>query len=129
MSDEHKTCYYLTVTMDETEEDFISNITICIINSVLLVITFAANFVILYAICKSQNLHSACFILLCCLAFSDLLVGLVCQPFLVACKIAALVHILPAYCILNMIHDLSRYITSGASLVTLTAVSIDRSLP
>ena len=128
MSVEHKTCYYLTITMDETDEDFISNIVICILNSVLSLITFAANFVILYAICKSQNLHSPCFILLCCLAFSDLFVGLVCQPFLVVYKIAALVHNFPAYCILNMIHDLSGYITSGASLLTLTAVSIDRLL-
>ena len=128
MSDEHKTCYYLTVTMDETEEDCISNITICILNSVFSVITFAANFVILYAICKSQNLRSPSFILLCCLAFSDLLVGAICQPFLVALKITELVDNFPTYCTFNMIHDVSDYITSGVSLLTLTAVSIDRLL-
>ena len=128
MSDEHKTCHFLTVTMDKTEEDLISNIIICILNSVFSVITFAANFVILYAICKSQNLHSPCFILLCCLAFSDLLVGAICQPFLVALKIAELLDNFPTYCTLNMIHDVSGYITSGVSLLTLAAVSIDHLL-
>ena len=128
MSDEHKTCYYLTITLDDTEEVFITNIIICILNSVFSLITFAANLVILHAIRKDEDLHSPPFIPLCCLAFSNLLVGLVCQPFLVAYKISELVDNFPAHCRLRMIYDLSGYITSGASLLTLTAVSIDRLL-
>ena len=54
--------------------------------------------------------------------------GAICQPFLVAHKIAELVDNYPTYCTLRIIHNLSGYITSGVSLLTLAAVSIDRLL-
>ena len=128
MNETHKTCFYLKSNFDKTEEVFITNILTCIFNSVFSLITCAGNFIILHAIRKDQNLHSPCFILLCCLAFSDLLVGAICQPFLAALKIAELVDNFPKYCTLRLINDLSAYTTSGVSLLTLTAVSIDRLL-
>ena len=54
--------------------------------------------------------------------------GAICQPFLVALKIAELMDNFPTYCTLGIIQDLSGFITSGVSLLTLTAVSIDRLL-
>ena len=128
MNETHKTCFYLNINWDKTEEVFITNILTCIFNSVFSLITCAGNFILLLAIRKDQNLHSPCFILLRCLAFSDLLVGAICQPFLVANKIAELVDNLPTYCALRIIHNISGYITSGVSLLTLAAVSIDRLL-
>ena len=128
MNETHKTCFYLNINLDKTEEVFITNILTCIFNSVFSLITCAGNFIVLYAIRKDQHLHSPCFILLCCLAFSDLLVGAICQPFLVALKISELLDNFPTYCTLTIIHNLSAYIISGVSLLTLTAVSIDRLL-
>ena len=128
MNETQNTCFYLDINLDKTEEVFITNILTCIFNSVFSLITCAGNFIILHAICKDQHLHSPCFILLCCLAFSDLLVGAICQPFLVAHKVAELVDNFPTYCALRIIHNLSGYITSGVSLFTLAAVSIDRLL-
>ena len=128
MNETHKTYFYLNDNLDKTEEVFITNILTCIFNSVFSLITCAGNFIILHAIRKDQNLHSPSFILLCCLAFSDLLVGAICQPFMVALKIAELVDNFPTFCTLAIIHNISGYITSGVSLLTLAAVSVDRLL-
>ena len=124
-----KSCFFLPATnVDKTEEVFITIIITCILNSVFSLLTTAGNFVILYSIRKTQNLHSPSFILLCCLAFSDLLVGAICQPLLVAKQITKLEDNLSAYCIFAMFSDISGYLTSGISFLTLAAVSIDRLL-
>ena len=128
MNETHKTCFYFKINVDKTEEVFITNILTCIFNSVFSLITCVGNFIILHAIRKDQNLYSPSFILLGCLAFSDLLVGAICQPSLVAYKIAELLDNFPTFCTLSMINDLSSFITSGVSLLTLAAVSIDRLL-
>ena len=128
MNETDKTCFYFNVNLDKTREVFITNILTCIFNSVFSLITCAENVIILHAIRKDQDLHSPSFILLCCLAFTDLLVGAICQPFLVAFKIAELVDNFPTYCTLKMIQNVLSYITSGVSLLTLAAVSIDRLL-
>ena len=91
-------------------------------------ITSAGNFIILHVIWKKQELHSPSFILLFCLAASDLLVGLICQPFFVAYQIAELVDNFSAYCVLRMIQNISGWITSGVSLLILSGISIDRLL-
>ena len=128
MNETHNTCFYLDINFETTQQVFVTNILTCIFNAVFSLITCAGNFIVLHAIRKDQNLHSPCFILLCCLAFSDLLVGAICQPFLVALKIAELMDNFPTYCTLGIIQDLSGFITSGVSLLTLTEVSIDRLL-
>ena len=86
------------------------------------------NSFILHAIRKAQHLHSPPVILLSCLGFSDFLVGVICQPFLVAFKIAEIVDNFNAYWTLRILQSISIHITSVASLLTLTAVSIDRLL-
>ena len=125
----HKTCFFLpAINMDKTEEDFISIVITCFLNLVFSLLTTVGNFVILHAIRKTQNLRSPSFILLCCLAFSDLLVGAICQPLLVAVQITKLLNNLSAYCIFAMFSDISGYLTSGVSFLSLAAVSIDRLL-
>ena len=46
--------------------------------------TVSGNCVILLAIRNTRELHSPSFVRPCCLAFSDPIVGLICQPFFVA---------------------------------------------
>ena len=122
------TCFFLDINLDKTQETYIANILTCILNSVFSLITCLGNFAILHAIRKTEDLHSPSFALLCCLATSDLLVGLVCQPFFVAYKIAEIMGNFRAYCTLRMFQSITGWITSGVSLLTLTAVSIDRLL-
>ena len=128
MNKTHKTCFFLDINLDKTEEVFITNILTCILNFVFSLITCVGNFLILFAIRKTQGLHSPSFILLGCLAASDLLVGLICQPFFVVLKIAELVDGFSAYCPLRMLRFISGWIASGVSLLSLAAVSVDRLL-
>ena len=128
MNETNKNCFGLNINMDKTEELFITNVLTCVINSVFGLMTSVGNFIILHAICKDQDFHSPSFILLGCLALSDLLVGAICHPFSVAFKIFELVDNFPAYCMLRMFFDTSGWITAGVSVLTLAAVSIDRLL-
>ena len=116
MNKTEKTCFFLDVNdLDKTESFFITNIVTCILNFVFALITCMGNFFIIFAIRKTQDLHSPSFILLGCLAASDLLVGLMCQPFFVAFKIAELMENFSAQCTLRMFHSTSGWITSGVS--------------
>ena len=124
----HLACSILNVSLDKSRETFTANVTTCILNAVFSLITCMGNSFILHVIRKTRELHSPSFILLFCLAASDLLVGLVCQPFFVAYKIAELGNDFSVYCALRMIQSLSSWTTSGASLLILSGVSIDRLL-
>ena len=128
MNKTHKTCFFLDINLDKTEDVFITNILTCILNLLFSLLTCAGNFVILHAIRKAQDLHTPSFILLGCLTASDFLVGAICQPFFVAFKIAELVDNFSAYCTLRLFQFMSGWITASVSFYTLAAVSIDRLL-
>ena len=128
MNGTHLFCSFLDLNLEQTKETFIASVLTCIFNSVFSLITFVGNFIILNVIWKTQELHSPSFILLFCLAASDLLVGLICQPFFVAYQIAELANNFSAYCILRMIQNISSWTTAGVSLLILSQVSVDRLL-
>ena len=124
----HLTCFFLNVNLEQTKDTFMSGILSCILNALFSLITVTGNFIILYVIRKTQELHSPSFLLLFCLAAVDLFVGLICQPFFVAFKIAELVNNSSAYCILRMIQNISGWTTAGVSLAILSGISVDRFL-
>ena len=129
MNKTHKTCFFLDVVdFNKTVSAFITNILTCILNFLFSLITCVRNFFILFAIRKTEDLHRPSFILLVCLAASDLLVGLICQPVFVALKIAELVENFSVYCKMRMLLSISSWIISGASLFILAAVSVYRLL-
>ncbi|XP_078363882.1 melanocyte-stimulating hormone receptor-like [Oculina patagonica] len=126
MNKTHQTCSFLDINLNQTGETQTTNILTCVLNSVFSLITCLGNSVILYVIWKTRELHSPSFILLFCLAASDLLVGLICQPFFVAYKIAELENNFGVYCVLRMIHTISGWTTSGVSMATLTLIPVDQ---
>ena len=128
MNRTHLTCSFLKINLDRTEESQTANIFTCVLNSVFSLISCMGNCVILHAIRKTPELHSPSFMLLFCLAASDFLVGLVCQPFFVAYKIAELANDFTAYCTLRMIQTICGWTTTAVSLVTLSLVSVDQLL-
>ena len=128
-SEIHLSCYFLDVNLEQTKDTFIASILTCILNTIFSLLTSTGNFIILYVIWKKQELHcSPSFILLFCLAFSDLVVGVICQPFFVAFHIAELMNNFEAYCAFRIIQSISSYTTTGVSLATLSGISIDRLL-
>ena len=133
MNKSEKTCFffeekYINLTLADSEEVFIASILTCSFDFLFSVLTCAGNFLIVFAIAKSEDLRSPSFILLGCLAATDLFVGFVCQPISAARKIAELRENLTAFCTLKILHFVSGWITSGISLFTLAAVSVDRVL-
>ena len=116
------------ISFDKVEELFVTNILTCILNLSFGFVTFVANTTILLAIKTTCDLHTPSFVLLGSLAASDLLVGLVCQPLFVAFKIAELERNLNAYCWLRLLQSRTAWTTSGVSLLTVAAVSVDRLL-
>ena len=124
-----KACLLLSdISFDKVEELFVTNILTCILNLSFGFVTFVTNTTILLAIKNTCDLHTPSFVLLGSLAASDLLVGLVCQPLFVASKIAELDRNLTAYCWLRLLQSRTAWNTSGVSLLTVAAVSVDRLL-
>ena len=131
MNQTGKNCFFFEdkyVNFDRTEGVFTANIVTCSLNCLFSLVTCLGNFLIVFTIGKTQELHSPTFILLGCLAVSDLLVGLVCQPLYVAHKIAELEENFAVFCELKMVQFLSGWTTTGVSFFTLATVSIDRLL-
>ena len=123
-------CFFFSeINLDKTDEGvFTANFLTCIINVLFSVITCTGNLLVLLAIGKTRCLHTPSFVLLGCLAASDLLVGLICQPLFVASKIAELMNNFSLHCTLRMLLSTSSWITSGASSATMVIVSVDRLL-
>ncbi|XP_068693433.1 trace amine-associated receptor 7g-like [Montipora foliosa] len=131
MNESHNlSCFFLPINWDYTKDSevIVTNVFACVLNSMFSVLTCCVNFLVLYAIRKSPCRNSPSFILLCCLALSDLLVGAFCQPFYVGYKIAELIKNFTAYCPLKMISFISGWISSSVSFLTLALISIDRLL-
>ena len=122
-----ETCFYFTgISFDNAQELFVTNVSTCILNVLFGIITFVGNSTILLAIQKNRDLHSPSYVLLGCLAFSDLLVGLICQPLFVGVKIAEFERSFTVYCWLRMLQTRSGWTTAGVSFFTVAAVSVDR---
>ena len=129
MNKTETTCYgfYFTGIMsDNTGELFITNILTCIFNVMFSIITCVGNSTILLAIKNTRDLHTPSYVLLGCLVFSDLLVGLICQPLFVGVKIAEFEKSFTVYCWLRMLQSRSGWTTAGVSFFTIAAVSVDR---
>ena len=98
------------------------------VNIFLSITAFLGNFLILVALSKESSLHPPSKILYRCLATTDLLVGLVTQP-LAATYWISLVHEHWSLC--RYARDavcISSFALCGVSLLTLTAISVDRLL-
>ena len=107
----------LTLTRPET----IIIILNCVLNAPLIFVSIVSNALVLAAIIRTPSIRSTQMIMLCSLAVSDILVGLLVQPI---------------YCtlLLTKDHDLYHvstklgYSLCGVSFLTITAITVDRFL-
>ncbi|XP_022798793.1 adenosine receptor A2b-like [Stylophora pistillata] len=98
------------------------------VNILLSVTAFLGNSVILVALHKESSLHRPSKLLYRCLATTDLLVGLVCQP-LHATLFISWLHKHRSLCQYAFIADILTTIALGlVSLLTMAAISVDRLL-
>ena len=93
----------------------------CVLTAPLMLISIIGNTLVLAAILRTSSLRSPSIILLCTLALSDLLVGIVVQPIYVATK-------LTENSFLSSVLYVMVATVSGGSLFIMTAISVDRFL-
>lgn len=122
------TCFFFEVKWELDEEEKTASVVLCILCALFAITAISGNGIVLFIIWKTQELHSPSFILLFCLAMSDLLVGLVGQPSFVAYKIAESLESFSAYCNLRLIQFFCGWISSSVSFITVSGISVDRLL-
>ena len=94
----------------------------CILNVPLMLISILGNTLVLAAIIRTPSIRSPSVMMLCSLAVSDLLVGVIAQPLFIADELIKVNHVL--YRVSAMIG----FAVCGVSLATMTMISIDRFL-
>lgn len=120
-------CYFLTsLELSHEGSIYASEITFCAVNSVFSVIATTWNILVILVIWKTPLLHSPSNILICCLACSDLVIGLLAQPMLVTYKIAELQNSANTACIGRLIHWIVGFVCAGVSVLTICAISVDK---
>ena len=106
---------------------FVNNVVVGVINIPFCVLAFLGNLVVIIAIIKTPSLQRPCNILLCSLATTDCLTGLVAQPLFVAWRL--MIHRIHVSC--DHQAELFRAYTIGLpfvgwSFAYITLISLDR---
>ena len=121
-------CFLLDVNLDVTEYLFIAHILTSVLNSVSCITAAGGNGIVILAVWRTPALHTPSNVFLCCLALSDLTVGLIAQPCFVIHKIGELLHDYRMYCTTRILIESLGYITAGTSVLTMTGIAIERYL-
>ena len=100
----------------------------CAVNAVLAIPTILMNLLVLLAIWRSPALHSPSFVILFCLALSDLGVGFLAQPLVLICTIAKIRGFISMACVNGAAAAVLSTYLCGISILSITTVSIDRYL-
>lgn len=79
-SEFEKSCYFLEINLDLPFYVYFTNIATSVVNGFSSVVAVTANALVLVVMWRNHALHTAGNVLLGCLAFSDVIVGLVSQP-------------------------------------------------
>jgi len=94
----------------------------CILNAPLMLISILGNALVLAAIIRTPSIRSTPhMIMLCSLAVSDLLVGLIAQPIYIAQQLTKDRYV-------NYVWKIIGPFLCGVSLLTITAITVDRFL-
>ncbi|XP_031560823.1 cannabinoid receptor 1-like [Actinia tenebrosa] len=126
--DNIRVCFSLKVNFDITGSVYTAHIITLVANSLTAPTAIFGNLLVLIAVLRTKSLYSPSIVLLCCLALSDLMVGLVAQPCFVAHKIGELTDNINIYCITRVVSETAGFVTVGVSTLTLTAISVERYL-
>ena len=120
-------CSYLDVSY-VTEENgvFAVNVALIVVNVLLSVCATVLNTLVITAIRRNYSLHSLTNFLLCSLACSDLLTGLFAQSSFAASKLAEIHRNAPVFCLTFAVADFIAWTTIGASIMTLTIISVEK---
>ena len=93
----------------------------CVLNVSLMLVSIFGNALVILAMTKTPSIRSSSMIMMCSLALSDFLVGLVVQPLYIGQQLSG-------KSILLLLEASIGYSVCGASFLTITAISLDRFL-
>ena len=110
------------------EQVYISLIVNCVLNALLCIIAVLGNSVVIYSLWNSALLHSPSNVILFCLAFCDLGVGFVVQPFYIIYQMFYVTKRRETWLLAMKAFNFVANFFSGVSFLTTTAVSVDRYL-
>ena len=111
------------VTKDDREsrpEYFV--ITNCVLNVLLMFMCILGNALVLATIARTSSIRSPSMVMLCSLAVSDLLVGIIAQPLFIADEL------IKKNLVLYRVSAMIGFSLCGVSLATITLISVDRLL-
>ena len=126
--DEEERCFLLVVNFDSAQYLYVAHILTSIINVASSPTAVAGNFIVMYSVWKSPSLHTPSNVFICCLAFSDLTVGLLAQPFFVIHKIGEISRRFDMYCTTRILLESLGNVTAGASVLTMSGMALERCL-
>lgn len=101
---------------DSSETILIIN---CLLNAALMPVAIVGNALVLVGIIRTPAIRSASMLMICSLAVSDLLVGIMVQPFYIA-------HHLTHGTVLFLLEGSIGHPVCGVSFLTITAITVDR---
>ena len=125
---QEETCFLFDVNFNSTQYLYITHILTSVINIVFSSTAIAGNAIVIYAVRKTSSLHTPSNTFICCLAISDLTVGLLAQPCFVVHKIGEILRRFEMYCITRILLESLGSITAGASVLTMAGATIERYL-
>lgn len=122
-------CLHLQEEWIVATESYVSNIILIVLNSLTALTATIGNTLILLAVSRTPALRTPSNTLLCCLAFADLLVGLIVQPTNALQMVFEIKRNLRAFCISKIITTGSlSWICAGVSFLVISAISVERLL-
>ena len=128
-SSENTRCETLDAFVEPYDDNFRSLYVLdCVLNAVSAVPATVGNALIIAAVLRTRSLHTPQNTLLCCLASTDLLVGLIAQPGNIVFKLSEMQSDFSTYCTSGTVFYLFATCLAAVSFITITSVSIDRFL-
>ena len=115
-------------SMEENQLVYISNVMTCIFNALFAVPAIVGNILVVLAIWKTHLTRSPSNVLLSTLAFADLQVGLIVQTTFVCHKMAEIFKAAKLSCYTRFVYIVFGYCITAVSLLTLTAIALERFL-
>lgn len=112
----------------DIERMYMSSVALSLLHCLTAIMAISGNGLVITAIFKTQSLHTQSNSLLCCLAITDFLTGLISQPATSAALISRTVGYYQTFCTAQLVSFMAGYFLSGVSFLTLALVSFDRFL-
>ena len=122
-------CYFLTdVQLDHTGYVYALEVFTCVLNSVLPLVGITGNLLTIFVFYNTPRLHLPPNVFLCCLAASNFVLAAMAQPSYVVYKVSEITGNRAVWCHGRIVHWFVGFLCAGVSVLTITAIAVERYL-